>query len=66
MPLPRRVRERDTKAVEDDDTALTAAQWYNLYFHPTPVNIKLSAREQTLTFGSYSIVCLHTPGLISL
>ena len=56
------MHEQDAKAVEKDDITMTAARWYNLDFEPTPVNVKLSGEEQTLTFGSHSLVWLHTPG----
>lgn len=56
------MHEQDAKAVEKGDVRMTAALWYNLPFEPTPVDIKLSGQEQTLTFGLYSIACLHTPG----
>jgi glyoxylase-like metal-dependent hydrolase (beta-lactamase superfamily II) len=56
------MHEQDAKAVEDGNTVISAAQWYNLHFEPTPVNVKLSGQEQALTFGAHSIVCLHTPG----
>ena len=56
------MHEQDAKAVEEGDIRMTAAQWYNLDFEPTPVDVRLSGEEQTLFFGSHSIVCLHTPG----
>jgi glyoxylase-like metal-dependent hydrolase (beta-lactamase superfamily II) len=56
------MHEQDAKAVQDGDIRMTAAQWYGLQFEPTPVDVKLSGPEQALTFGSDSIVCLHTPG----
>ena len=56
------MHELDAKAVENGDNRMTAAEWYGLKFEPTPVDIKLSGPEQALTFGTDSIICLHTPG----
>jgi metallo-beta-lactamase class B len=56
------MHEQDAQAVEKGNLRTTAAQWYKLPFEPTPVDVKLTGQEQTLTFGSHSIVCLHTPG----
>ncbi len=56
------MHEHDAKAVEEGDSTMTAAGWYNLAFEPTPVDVRLSGEEQTLIVGSHSLVCLHTPG----
>jgi metallo-beta-lactamase class B len=56
------MHEQDAKAVQDGDNRVTAALWYGLHFEPTRVDVKLSGAQQALTFGTDSIVCLHTPG----
>ena len=56
------MHDQDAEAVEKGDTRMTAAQWYNLPFAPTPVSVRLSGEEQVLVFGSRSIAWLHTPG----
>lgn len=56
------MHEQDAEAVEKGDIKMTAAQWYNLPFEPTPVAVRLSGEEHVLVFGSHSIAWLHTPG----
>ncbi len=56
------MHEQDAGAVERGDDTITAARWYNLHFEPTPVQVKFNKEKETLSFGQYSLVCLHTPG----
>jgi len=56
------MHEQDAGPVEQGDATRTAAKWYHLSLESTPVDMKLSADEQRLTFGSHTVVCLHTPG----
>lgn len=56
------MHERDARAVEEADSSMTAAHWYNLRFEPTHVDVKIRVEQESLSFGEHSIVCLHTPG----
>jgi len=52
----------DAPPVENGDPVLTAANWYQTSFPPTPVDTKFSSPEERLVIGSQEITCLHTPG----
>ena len=56
------IHKLDAPAVENGDSALTAASWYQTEFLPTPVDVKLNDSEEILNIGDEKIVCLHTPG----
>jgi glyoxylase-like metal-dependent hydrolase (beta-lactamase superfamily II) len=52
----------DAFPLENGDSVLTAAKWYQTVFPPTPVDMKLNSSDEILTFEKQTIVCLHTPG----
>jgi len=52
----------DSPPMESGDPILTAANWYQTTFPPTPVDEKFNSPEEMLTIGQQKIVCLHTPG----
>jgi glyoxylase-like metal-dependent hydrolase (beta-lactamase superfamily II) len=52
----------DAPPMESGDPILTAANWYQTTFPPTPVDVKFNLPEQVLTIGQQKLVCLHTPG----
>jgi glyoxylase-like metal-dependent hydrolase (beta-lactamase superfamily II) len=52
----------DVPPIESGDPILTAANWYQTRFPPTPVDVKFNLPEEILTIGQQRIVCLHTPG----
>jgi glyoxylase-like metal-dependent hydrolase (beta-lactamase superfamily II) len=52
----------DAPPMENGDPVLTAANWYQTTFPPTPVDVKFNLPEEILTIGQQKIVCLHTPG----
>ena len=54
--------ELDAQAIETGDDVMTAASWYDTRLPETPVDRKLSAEHEILTFGGDEIHCLHTPG----
>ena len=56
------IHKLDAPPVENGDSALTAASWYQTTFPPTPVDVKFNLPEETLIIGGQKIVCLHTPG----
>ena len=56
------IHKLDALPLESGDPALTAAQWYQTTFPPTPVDVKFSSSEEKLSFGEQEVVCLHTPG----
>ena len=64
------IHELDAQPVEEGDAMRTAARWYGASFPPTPVDVKLKGRENTLDFGGEKLHCLltpgHTPGSLSL
>jgi glyoxylase-like metal-dependent hydrolase (beta-lactamase superfamily II) len=52
----------DALPIERGDPILTAANWYQTTFPPTPVDVKFNLPEEILTISEQRIVCLHTPG----
>ena len=52
----------DAQPIESGDPILTAANWYQTTFPPTPVDVKLNLKEETLRIGDQKVVCIHTPG----
>ncbi len=56
------IHKLDAPPLENGDSVLTAASWYQTTFPPTPVDVKFSGPEEILTIGEKKIVCLHTPG----
>src|SRR3989304_5667601 len=55
------VHKLDAPPIENGDPILTAANWYQTTFPPTPVDAKFNLPEEILTIGQQKIVCLHTP-----
>ncbi len=56
------IHKLDAPPLENGDSILTAASWYQTTFPPTPVDVKFDAPEEILTIGGQKIICLHTPG----
>ena len=56
------IHSLDAPPVENGDPILTAANWYQTAFDPTPVDVKLNLPEAILRMGEEKMVCLHTPG----
>jgi len=56
------IHELDATPLENGDPILTAANWYQTSFPPTPVDVKFNLPEETLTIGGQKLICLHTPG----
>jgi len=56
------IHKLDATPLENGDPILTAANWYQTSFPPTPVDVKFNLPEETLTIGGQKIICLHTPG----
>ena len=56
------IHELDATPLENGDPILTAANWYQTSFPPTPVDVKFNLPEETLTVGGQKLICLHTPG----
>jgi len=56
------IHKLDAPPLENGDPILTAANWYQTSFPPTPVDVKFNLTEETLTIGEQKMVCLHTPG----
>ena len=56
------IHKLDAPPLENGDPNLTAANWYQTTFPPTPVDVKFNFPEEILTIGQQKIVCLHTPG----
>ncbi len=52
----------DARAIEDGDAVMTAANWYETDFPPTPVDIRFTAEHEILRFGAEELHLLHTPG----
>jgi len=56
------IHKWDAPPLESGDPILTAANWYQTEFPPTPVDVRLDSMEEILTIGGQKIICLHTPG----
>ena len=56
------IHKLDAPPLEEGDPILTAANWYQTSFPPTPVDVKLNLPEEILEIGAEKIECLHTPG----
>jgi glyoxylase-like metal-dependent hydrolase (beta-lactamase superfamily II) len=56
------IHDLDADAVEQGDPVMTAANWYEATFPPTPVDRRLTGDHEILRFGEQELHCLHTPG----
>jgi len=56
------MHDLDADAVEQGDPVMTAANWYETTFPPTPVDRRLTGDHEILRFGEQELHCLHTPG----
>ncbi|MBE9546929.1 MAG: MBL fold metallo-hydrolase [Proteobacteria bacterium] len=56
------VHDLDADAIEEGDQVLTAANWYETTFPPTPVDKRLTGEHEVLQFGEEELHCIHTPG----
>ena len=56
------IHKLDAPPVENGDPILTAANWYQTTFPPTPVDVKFKVQEETLSIGGQKVICIHTPG----
>ena len=54
--------DKDADAIEEGDPIMTAANWYETDFPPTPVDIRFKADHEILQFGAEQLHLLHTPG----
>lgn len=56
------IHKVDAPPLENGDPILTAANWYQTSFPPTPIDVKFNLPEEILTIRQQKIICLHTPG----
>ena len=56
------IHKFDAPPVENGDPILTAANWYQTTFPPTPVDVKFNLQKETLKIGDQKVICIHTPG----
>jgi len=54
--------EYELAAVEGENIALTAADYYGVKYKPVKVDVVLHGKEETLSLGNLKLVMLHTPG----
>lgn len=54
--------ELDARAIEEGDPVMTAANWYETEFPPTPLDIRIKGEHEILRFGGEELHLLHTPG----
>lgn len=54
--------DKDADAIEEGDPIMTAANWYETDFPPTPVDIRFKEDHEILQFGAEQLHLLHTPG----
>jgi glyoxylase-like metal-dependent hydrolase (beta-lactamase superfamily II) len=54
--------ELDARAIEEGDPMMTAANWYETDFPPTPVDIRFRGDHEILQFDSQELHLMHTPG----
>ena len=52
----------DAAIVEKGDQIHTAAFCFNIKFQPLPIDTKIMEEKESLHFGDYELVSLHTPG----
>lgn len=52
----------DAKIVEQGDQLLTAAFCFDTDFQPLLIDTKLTNEQESLNFGRFNLVCVHTPG----
>jgi glyoxylase-like metal-dependent hydrolase (beta-lactamase superfamily II) len=56
------IHKLDAPPLENGDSILTAANWYQTSFPPTHIDVKWNSPEETLSIGDQKILCIHTPG----
>ena len=56
------VHKLDAPPLENGDSILTAAKWYQTTLPPIHVDVKLNLPEEILRIGTEKITFLHTPG----
>ena len=56
------IHKLDSIALEKGDQILTAANFYQTIFPPTPVDYKITGPKEIFIINQQEIVCLHTPG----
>jgi len=56
------MHDLDADAVEEGDSARTAASCYGTTFSPTAVDRRITGDHEILQFGEEKLNCLHTPG----
>jgi len=56
------IHQLDAPPLEKGDPILTAANWYQTTFPPTPVDVKFNLHQETLRIGDQKIFCIHAPG----
>jgi glyoxylase-like metal-dependent hydrolase (beta-lactamase superfamily II) len=55
--------ELDAKAIEEKGhDQKTAAAWYNVEYIPIKLEKRIKGNKESLRFGSYDFLCIHTPG----
>jgi glyoxylase-like metal-dependent hydrolase (beta-lactamase superfamily II) len=54
--------EMDAEFLEAGDSRVTAAQWYNSYLEPLPIDHKIQGAQETFKLGTGSITAYHCPG----
>ncbi|OPY05084.1 MAG: Metallo-beta-lactamase L1 precursor [Syntrophus sp. PtaB.Bin001] len=56
------MHDLDADAVEQGDPIQTVANWYEVKFPPTPVDLRISFEEEAMNFNDHTLNILHTPG----
>ena len=56
------MHELDAGIVEKGDQRLTAAFCFNITFQPLIIETKIVEEKESLRFGDYELISLHTPG----
>jgi metallo-beta-lactamase class B len=56
------IHDLDADAVENGDPVLTAANWYETEFPPTPIDRRLTGEHGEFQFNDEKLFFLHTPG----
>jgi glyoxylase-like metal-dependent hydrolase (beta-lactamase superfamily II) len=56
------MHELDAEIVERGDQILTAAFCFNINFEPLHIETKITKEIESLRFGDYELISLHTPG----
>jgi glyoxylase-like metal-dependent hydrolase (beta-lactamase superfamily II) len=54
--------EEDARFLEEGNSTVTAAKWYDSFFPPADIDVKLKGARNEIALGGRNITVIHTPG----